>query len=63
MVQENIGTLGGDAGKATIFGESAGAMSVATLLAMPRAKGLFHRAIVQSGTAHNVTPPSDLRPA
>ena len=53
-VQENIGAFGGDPGKVTIFGESAGAMSVATLLAMPGAKGLFHRAVVQSGTAQNV---------
>jgi carboxylesterase type B len=51
-VQENIGALGRDPGKVTVFGESAGAMSVATLLSMPRAKGLFHRAIVESGTAH-----------
>jgi carboxylesterase type B len=57
-VQENIGALGGDPGKVTIFGQSAGAMSVATLLSMPRAKGLFDRAIVQGGTAHNVTAPS-----
>jgi para-nitrobenzyl esterase len=56
-VQENIGAFGGDPGKVTVFGDSAGAMSVATLLAMPRAKGLFHRAIVQSGTAHGVTSP------
>lgn len=54
-VQENIKAFGGDPDKVTIFGQSAGAMSVATLLAMPRAKGLFHRAIVQSGTAHSVT--------
>jgi para-nitrobenzyl esterase len=54
-VQENIGAFGGDPGKVTVFGQSAGAMSVATLLSMPRAKGLFRRAIVQSGTAHNVT--------
>jgi hypothetical protein len=46
------GPLRGDPGKVTIFGQSAGAMSVATPLSMPRAKGLFHRAIVQSGTAY-----------
>src|SRR5262245_60528135 len=54
-VQENIAVFGGDPGKVTIFGESAGAMSVATLLTMPRAKGLFRRAIVQSGNTPNVT--------
>lgn len=57
-VQGNIGALGGDPGKVTIFGESAGAMSVATLMSMPRAKGLFHRAIVESGTAHSVNSPA-----
>ena len=36
----------------TIFGESAGAMSVATLLSIPAARGLFHKAIAQSGAAH-----------
>jgi para-nitrobenzyl esterase len=54
-VQENIAVFGGDPDKVTIFGESAGAMSVATLLTMPRAKGLFRRAIVQSGNTPNVT--------
>ena len=53
-VRENIAAFGGDSGKVTIFGESAGAMSVATLLAMPRAKGLFRRAIVQSGNTPKV---------
>jgi carboxylesterase type B len=53
-VQENIAAFGGNPDKVTIFGESAGAMSVATLLTMPRAKGLFHRAIVQSGNTPNV---------
>jgi para-nitrobenzyl esterase len=53
-VRENIAAFGGDPGNVTIFGESAGAMSVATLLAIPRAVGLFRRAIAQSGAAHHV---------
>ena len=53
-VRENIAAFGGDPGNVTIFGESAGAMSVGTLLAMPRAEGLFRRAIAQSGAAHHV---------
>jgi para-nitrobenzyl esterase len=52
-VRENIAAFGGDPDNLTIFGESAGAMSVATLLAMPRAEGLFRRAIAQSGAAHH----------
>ena len=51
-VQEHIAAFGGDPGNVTTFGESAGAMSVGTLLAMPRAEGLFRRAIAQSGAAH-----------
>jgi len=54
-VQENIAGFGGDPSNVTIFGESAGALSVGTLLAMPRAKGLFRRAIIQSGGGHHVT--------
>jgi para-nitrobenzyl esterase len=48
-VRDNIAEFGGDPGNVTIFGESGGGMKVSTLMAMPSAKGLFHRAIVQSG--------------
>ena len=48
-VRDNIANFGGDPNNVTIFGQSGGAGKVSTLLAMPAAKGLFHRAIVQSG--------------
>lgn len=47
-VRDNIGVFGGDPGNVTIFGESGGGAKVSTLMAMPRAQGLFHRAVVQS---------------
>lgn len=56
-VRENVSAFGGDPENVTIFGESAGGMSVATLLASPRARGLFHRAIAQSGAGHHCSGP------
>ena len=48
-VRDNIARFGGDPRNVTIFGESGGGAKVSTLLAMPSAKGLFHRAVIQSG--------------
>ncbi len=48
-VRDNIGAFGGDPGNVLIFGESGGGAKVCTLLTMPAAKGLFHRAAIQSG--------------
>lgn len=55
FVRDHIAAFGGDPGNVTIFGESAGGRNVFTLLLSPLAKGLFHRAIAQSGSA-NLTP-------
>jgi para-nitrobenzyl esterase len=53
-VNENIDRFGGDPGNLTVFGQSAGGMSVATLLGAPRARKLIRRAICQSGAADHV---------
>ena len=58
-VADNIASFGGDPGNVTVFGESAGAMSVGVILGTPEAAGLFHRAILQSGAASNVTTAED----
>ncbi len=48
-VQRNIAAFGGNPNNVTLFGQSAGGMAVCTLLATPQARGLFHKAIIQSG--------------
>lgn len=53
-VRGNISAFGGDADNVTVFGESAGSMCIAALLAMPAAKGLFHQAVMQSGGAQSM---------
>ena len=53
-VRDQISGFGGDPGRITVAGESAGAMSISTLLAMPSAEGLFQQAITQSGAAAHV---------
>src|SRR5947208_2729983 len=54
-VRNNIAGFGGDPGNVTIFGESGGGGKVSVLLAMPAARGLFHRAVIQSGATIRVS--------
>ena len=53
-VRDNVGQLGGDPGNVTIFGQSGGGGKVSVLLSMPKARGLFHRGIIQSGATIRV---------
>jgi para-nitrobenzyl esterase len=57
-IERNVGTFGGDPANVTLFGESGGGCKVSSLMAMPAARGLFHKAIIQSGPfAEPPTPP------
>jgi para-nitrobenzyl esterase len=58
-VRTNIDRFGGDPNLVTIFGQSGGGRKVATLMAMPEAKGLFHRAIIESGAVLRLTERED----
>ncbi|GAA2650344.1 carboxylesterase family protein [Streptomyces spororaveus] len=61
-VRANAARFGGNPGDVTVFGESAGALSVCAHLTSPASAGLFHRAIVQSGSCSTTAPPRSLLP-
>jgi para-nitrobenzyl esterase len=55
-VRDNISAFGGNPDNVTVFGESAGGISIGCLMAMPKARGLFHKAIMESGTGNMARP-------
>jgi para-nitrobenzyl esterase len=62
-VRDNIGNFGGDPSRVMIFGQSGGGQKISTLLATPAAKGLFHRAVVQSGSTLRLISDADAEKA
>ncbi len=60
-VQANVAKFGGDPGNVTVFGQSGGGAKIATLMAMPEAKGLFHKAITMSGQQVSASGPLNAR--
>jgi para-nitrobenzyl esterase len=62
-VRDNIAAFGGDPSRVMIFGQSGGGSKTSTLLATPAAKGLFHRAAVQSGSTLRLAEPADAEKA
>ncbi len=58
-VRDNIGSFGGDPGNVMIFGQSGGGSKVSTLMAMPAAKGLFHKAAIESGSSLRQSTPEE----
>jgi para-nitrobenzyl esterase len=58
-VRENIGRFGGDSSRVLVFGQSGGGGKISTLMGMPAAKGLFHRAVIQSGSSLRQLTPID----